>query len=38
LRKKILDLGNETLREIDKTLEFLKENKWNLIKGYIIPI
>jgi hypothetical protein len=27
LRKKILDLGNETLREIDKTLEFLKENK-----------
>lgn len=24
LRKKVLDLGNETLREIDKTLDFLK--------------
>lgn len=25
LRKKVLDIGNETLREIDKTLDFLKE-------------
>ena len=24
LRKKVLDLGNETLREIDKTIDFLK--------------
>jgi len=27
LRKKVLDLGNETLREIDKTLDFLKGEK-----------
>jgi len=27
LRKKVLDLGNETLREIDKTLDFLKDQK-----------
>jgi hypothetical protein len=25
LRKRILDLGNETIREIDKTVDFLKE-------------
>ena len=27
IRKKILDLGNETAREIDKTLDFLKGEK-----------
>jgi hypothetical protein len=25
IRKKILDLGNETIREIDKTIEFLED-------------
>jgi hypothetical protein len=25
IRKKVLDLGNETIREIDKTLEFLED-------------
>lgn len=25
LRKKVLDFGNETIREINKTLDFLKE-------------
>lgn len=25
IRKKVLDLGNETIREIDKTIEFLED-------------